>query len=476
MQQLELKDIQGIIIRGYGSLDDTYFVLLKIEDVPAAKGWLAGLAEEVRNGETRPHEPVVNLAFTFQGLQRLGLGEDIMSQFAREFQEGMTTEHRRRALGDHAENAPDHWAWGGPGNEEIHLLLMLYAQDRRILDEYYESHAERFRNQGLAEVHRLHGLTLEGRKEHFGFRDGIAQPLIEGLNKPGADTNRVKAGEFLLGYVNEYEQYPESPLLEPGQDQSFILNNAANVPELRDFGRNGSYLVFRQMAQGVKEFWQSLDNFTKHSDGTGGPEGMVALASKMVGRWPSGAPLDNSSDRDNPELKNDNDFLYHQSDPHGFSCPIGSHIRRTNPRDMLDPDPGSQESIDIGNRHRIIRRGRAYGPPIAESMDPAEILNGEDDGQERGLHFLCFNTSLGRQFEFIQQTWANGRKFAGLYDDADPLIGDHDPRDEGRTGTFSVQASPVRRRVRGIPKFVQIRGGAYFFMPGVRALRYIADL
>jgi hypothetical protein len=109
-------------------------------------------------------------------------------------------------------------------------------------------------------------------------------------------------------------------------------------------------------------------------------------------------------------------------------------------------------------------------------MDPAEILNGEDDGQERGLHFLCFNTSLGRQFEFIQQTWANGRKFAGLYDDADPLIGDHDPRDEGRTGTFSVQASPVRRRVRGIPKFVQIRGGAYFFMPGVRALRYIADL
>ena len=143
---------------------------------------------------------------------------------------------------------------------------------------------------------------------------------------------------------------------------------------------------------------------------------------------------------------------------------------------MLDPDPGSQESIDIGNRHRIIRRGRAYGPPIAESMDPAEILNGEDDGQERGLHFLCFNTSLGRQFEFIQQTWANGRKFAGLYDDADPLIGDHDPRDEGRTGTFSVQASPVRRRVRGIPKFVQIRGGAYFFMPGVRALRYIADL
>jgi Dyp-type peroxidase family len=475
MAELELEDIQGIIVRGYGSLNDTYFILLAIEDVDASKTWVAELANEVRNGEARPYDPVVNIAFTFPGLGKLGLPEGVLAQFPREIREGMTTEHRSRILGDHGDSAPEKWEWGGPTNTEFHILLMLYAQDEEHLQDYYASHADRFTKHGLQEVHRLHALTLNGRKEHFGFRDGIAQPLLEGLDKPGAPSNRVRTGEFILGYPNEYNQYPISPLLDPSMDPAGILSQSASQAELRDLGRNGSYLVFRQLSQHVHRFWNFLHQATKNPDGTSNHEAMIRLASKMVGRWPSGAPLMNSPDRDNPALQDDDSFGYHHVDPYGYRSPISSHTRRTNPRDMLEPRPGSQRSIDLGNRHRIIRRGRAYGRPIAESMDPVELLNSGDDNQDRGLHFLCFNTTIGRQFEFIQQTWANSKKFAGLYDDADPLIGDHDPQENGYTGTFTVPAPPVRKRITGIPRFVQTKGGAFFFMPGIRALRYIAD-
>jgi Dyp-type peroxidase family len=475
MAELELEDIQGIIVRGYGSLNDTYFIFLAIEDVDASKTWLSEMANEIRNGEARPYDPVVNIALTFQGLGKLGLPESVLSQFPRELREGMITPHRSRILGDHGVSAPENWEWGGPTNPGFHILLMLYAQDEAQLQAYYASQAQRFTKQGMREIHKLHALTLNGRKEHFGFRDGIAQPLIEGLDKPGAPSNTVRTGEFILGYPNEYDQYPISPLLEPGMDPAGVLSQSANQPVLRDLGRNGSYLVFRQLSQRVHRFWDILHQATKNPDGTSNYDAMIRLASKMVGRWPSGAPLMNSPDRDNPALQDDDSFGYHHVDPYGYRSPIGSHTRRTNPRDVLEPRPGSQRSIDLGNRHRIIRRGRAYGRPIAESMDPVEILNKGEDNQDRGLDFLCFNTTIGRQFEFIQQTWANGKKFAGLYDDADPIIGDHDPKDNGDTGTFTVQASPMRQRVKSIPRFVETKGGAFFFMPSIRALRYIAN-
>ena len=113
-----------------------------------------------------------------------------------------------------------------------------------------------------------------------------------------------------------------------------------------------------------------------------------------------------------------------------------------------------------------------YGAPLDPAFDIDAILKA-GDGMDRGVHFVCFNTDIGRQFEFIQQTWINNPKFEGLYADSDPLMGDHDPHDDGSTGTFTVQDSPVRRRVPGLPRFVHVKGGAYFFFPGLRALRYL---
>ena len=189
----------------------------------------------------------------------------------------------------------------------------------------------------------------------------------------------------------------------------------------------------------------------------------------MVGRWPGGAPLVLAPDGDDRRLASENDFDYHEPDPFGERCPIGSHIRRANPRDSLDPDPGSRASVTVGKRHRILRRGRGYGTRIGVE----EALSGDDEsGESRGLHFLCLNANIARQFEFIQHSWINDPKFSGLYDDPDPLVGAR----AGGACVFTAQGRPVRTRLGGLPEFVSVRGGAYLFLPGIRAVHYLASL
>jgi Dyp-type peroxidase family len=472
----ELEDIQGIIVRGYGRLKGAYFVLLRIRDAAAAKRWLGEL--DVRSGAAHPSESetCVNLAFTYPGLDKLGLDREALEMFSGEFREGMAgTEHRRRILGDLDECAPELWDWGGPRTAGVDLLLMLYAAEDRI-EALYQAHAERFPAAGLEVIRPLSTIYLPGRREHFGFHDGIAQPRIEGYDEPDPPENTVAAGEFILGYPNAYGQYTQRPLLSSAQDRGGLLPGGPNGSGQRDFGHNGSYLVFRQLRQDVAGFWRTLDAKSRATGGGQDPAACITLAAKMVGRWPSGAPLVKAPHRDDPAMADDDRFLYYGADPHGFNCPLGSHIRRTNPRDALDPNPGSQESIEVGKRHRILRRGRAYGPPVAPSMEPADILKAGDDARERGLHFICFNTHIGRQFEFMQHTWVNSPKFDGLYTDDDPLVGDRGAAGKDQGGTFTVQAAPARKRVCGLPRFVHVRGGAYFFMPGIRALRFLAAL
>jgi Dyp-type peroxidase family len=235
-----------------------------------------------------------------------------------------------------------------------------------------------------------------------------------------------------------------------------------------DLGRNGTYLVVRQLRQDVAGFWRYLESATRHPDGSADAAAKIRLGARLVGRWPGGAPLVLSPDRDDPALSSATDFGYYAADPDGLRCPIGAHVRRTNPRDSLDPDPGSQKSIDIGNRHRLLRRGREYGP--VASAD--QLASGVDDGIERGLHFLCLSANIARQFEFIQHTWVNNPKFSGLYQDADPLVA---ARRDG-ADCFTIPGQPVRTRLTALPQFVTTRGGAYFFLPGLKALRYLAGL
>jgi deferrochelatase/peroxidase EfeB len=208
----------------------------------------------------------------------------------------------------------------------------------------------------------------------------------------------------------------------------------------------------------VDGFRRFVDQASR-GDGSADPDASARLAAKMVGRWPNGAPLTRAPDHPVDDLADANDFGYADDDAAGLGCPVGAHIRRANPRDALDPESGPGRSVRSVNRHRLLRRGRAYGDP----SDPGE----------RGIHFICLNANIARQFEFVQHTWLNNPKFAGLYDDTDPVVATHHG-DDGRT--FTVQAHPFRQRVTGLPTFVTVRGGAYFFLPGMRALRFLAGL
>ena len=116
-------------------------------------------------------------------------------------------------------------------------------------------------------------------------------------------------------------------------------------------------------------------------------------------------------------------------------------------------------------RHRLLRRGRSFGP----AFDPAAA----GDTVERGIQFIAINANIRRQFEFVQQTWINNPKFAELYDETDPLCG---VPPHGQQGRFTCQKHPVREMVVGMPRFVWIKGGGYFFLPGLRALRFLASL
>ncbi|HWC78081.1 MAG TPA: peroxidase, partial [Blastocatellia bacterium] len=220
-------------------------------------------------------------------------------------------------------------------------------------------------------------------------------------------------------------------------------------------GRNGTYVVFRKLHQRVAAFRQFLK-----SNSTG-PEDEELLAAKMMGRWRSGAPLALCPFHDDPKLgadpRRNNDFLYEEDDATGFKTPGGSHIRRTNPRDA--------SIAGVARIHRMIRRGTAYGPLLADG-----IL--EDDGADRGLMFAFVGAHLGRQFEFVQSQWINDGVFFGADDDKDPIVGS----DGDKGVSFTVPRRPVRRRFQGLPRFVVTRGGEYCFMPGLQSLRWLADL
>lgn len=472
MNNIETHDIQGIIIKGYASLPACTYLLLGIQQPQQARQWLKQLLPQVTPAHEKPAQQALNIAFTYQGLQALGLPAQTLDSFPIELEDGMTTSHKQLFLGDFDTSAPEHWQWGGPGNTPVHVLLMLYAIDEPVLQTLQQQQVQQLAGSGMVIIQELDTTVLSQRKEHFGFRDGIAQPTIEGLRRQDAPENTVAPGEFILGYPNSYSQYPDTPLVTESANSRLLPE--ATHPGMRDLGKNGSYLVFRQMEQDVQLFWEYVRAATAEEGNTNADE-MIKLAAKMVGRWPSGAPICLAPDKDDSSMENMDSFAYRAHDSTGLKCPIGSHIRRTNPRDAMDAD--LKTSIEVSNKHRILRRGRSYGKPVCESLHPNDILNAQNFEGERGLHFICFNASIARQFEFIQNAWVNNHKLFNLNNERDPLIGNnHHPEDDYKTGFFSTPQNGLRKRYTNIPSFVTVKGGAYFFMPGLKALSYLSAL
>ncbi|MDP4301434.1 Dyp-type peroxidase [Leptothrix discophora] len=472
---VDLDDVQGLLRRAYKDHPESAFVLLRVRDAAAARRWLADApVASARRAEPLPAR-VLQVALTAPGLRALGLPEDLLAGFSDEFLLGLgQDESQARRLGDIGPNASAGWLWGC-GERLPHLLLMLYAQPGRLAGWQAEL-ADAATGWGTAfdTVTTLGGEALDGR-EPFGFADGLSQPELDwARERPPRDQTRLAyapltcLGEFLLGYPNEYGGYTERPLLDPARDPQGLLPDAEDQPGQRDLGRNGSYLVLRQLAQDVAGFWSCMDRLAG-----GDAAARERLAERLVGRRRDGTPLVDA-DAGDPE-----GFTF-DADTDGLRCPVGAHIRRSNPRNAdlppgdntglswllrtlgLDAAARERDRIASTRFHRLLRRGRTYGPADAP----------------QGLAFVALNASLSRQFEFVQGAWIASTQFGGLSGESDPLLGHRLPDAAGRpSDTMTLpQAGGPGQRLEGLPRFVTVRGGGYFFLPGRRALRYLATV
>jgi Dyp-type peroxidase family len=433
---LELDDIQSGVLRARPSPYAATYLLFRIDDRAAGREMMRRLAEVVTpasESESRAGDAWISVALTFEGLKALGVPQASLDGFAWEFQQGMVA--RAGALRDTGESAPEHWEWP-LGTPDVHVALVALAPDSDRLEAVLARGREAYHALGgVTAIWRQDCHALPTEAEPFGFRDGINHPAVEGSGVPGTDPHEtpLKAGEFVLGYRDE-------------------MGGLSPMPEPEVLGRNGSYVVFRKLHQRVALFRRYVHEQAK------GPEDEELVAAKMMGRWRSGAPLALCPMHDDPAVGADparrNDFLY-ADDPVGYRTPPGSHVRRSNPRDA--PIAGETRL------HRMIRRGAAYGPLLPEGVM-------EDDGADRGLMFTFIGAYPKRQFEFVQSEWVNHGVFAGLAEARDPVAG------AVGDGVFSFPNRPIPRRLKGLQQFVVTRGGEYAFMPGLRALRWLAEL
>ena len=435
-----LDDIQHILLTRAPALTGRY-EFLSFRRRRGGRAWLAAILDKVHSahgmrdsvGQDRRW---VTVAFTWNGLRALGVDEATLGMFPQEFREGMAA--RSQILGDTGANDPTQWV-DKTAAPDLHAIAILFARDAEECTRCVGEHGSLIAQfNGGVEV--LSSLDLEATPpldyahDHFGYRDRLSQPVIEGSGEaptPGSG-GPLKAGEFILGYPDESGVGPALP-----------------QPEV--LSRNGSYMAYRRLEEHVGRFRDFL------RENSNSPQEQELLAAKLMGRWRSGAPLVLAPEKDDPVLGADsqrnNDFNYKAEDPQGYAVPLGSHMRRMNPRDT---------AVNM-NRRRMIRRGATYGPHLPEGA--------QEDGKERGIAAFVICASLIRQFEFAQNVWTNDRNFHELGNERDPIIGTHDG-----TLEFKIPKRPIRRKITGLPAFTTVRGGAYFFLPGLKALRWLAAL
>ena len=531
--ELDFADIQGNILTAYGRLGfpKGRFLLLNIADQAAGRAFVTALrpkvttalrwqsAKHISTGKLEVARPLVtvNVAFTFWGLAALGVPVRTLRDFPDEFIDGMA--RRKAILGDDfpadcrdkwdrvwRDSAPAPMVAGYDPAKQIHMLVMLNAQmdaatGLPVPELEAETQAIRalcaagggkvsvlsgHNADGQGEYQELSALLTRGNDgcqpipyEHFGYLDGISDPVFDGQYDAATEAIRVigngkmgkdgvwrplAAGEFLLGYADEAQEVPLRPMPLP-------------------FSRNGTFMAYRKLQENVAVFRGWLDATAPRfaaAQGLATPaQARTMLMAKMCGRWPDGVPLtlaptwdkwqafNNSTtanDRAGSALSN---FTYFD-DADGSKCPVASHSRRVNPRDTLGPlpsdgsKPGPSGTV-LANRRRILRRGLPYGTTTPEATADAEV----------GIVMLNVCASLARQYEFVQQQWLNYGLDASVGNDRCPLLGIHDPA----TSKFVIPGDPATGAAPFIadqlPQLVEARGGDYFFVPSLPALAMI---
>jgi Dyp-type peroxidase family len=509
-KQLDLYDIQGNICKGYGryGYPKARYSFLRFNDAKQSRLFLLDLIKDITTSEAweakedSPNKPVctTNIGFTYSGLEALGIPERSLKGFPVDFTEGMKA--RSHILGDTGKNSSDHWdeIWQ---DDNVHAWLSINARDSITLGQRHEKLIEMIADFSGVEILSGHrgpdGNTLNYQdasavyqngyptgKEHFGFSDGISNPFFEGNGHkisrlPGrgklmrdGSWKPLATGEFILGHIDEAKEYPIAP-----------------DPKLLSY--NGTFMVYRKLHENVDTFAKYIDDLAKDFDGS-----KDLLMAKMAGRWPdNGAPLTLAPTDDDKavldsrmadlkhraqegeecaiaqlkELRREWTNFDYDDDKSGSKCPIGAHVRRTNTRGSLEHEKGAfARPGALVDRRRIMRRGLPYGGVDETPSDSAE----------QGIIFMCVGASIERQFEFVQQQWVNYSNDFKLGNDKDPIIGNHNGN---LTDKHIIQAEekkllkPVKAPFfcTEMPSFVETRGGDYFFIPSVTALRMIAE-
>jgi len=450
--ELDLADIQGNILRAY-AFPHARFVHVSLESATAGRTFLENILPLVTSAEIWPDQKpsaTLNVAISASGLRVLAVPQGTLSTFPDEFMQGMND--RAVVLGDIDESSPEKWdeVW----KSDVDVLISLYAQTEAGREQHYSQIKTLAEECGvrLCSYQDANKLRIDGQfcdKEHFGFKDGIGQPEFkhshsrhtagDGKFAKHGGWEPLETGDFLIGYGNEakeIEAYPQ-PIL---------------------FSKNGTYLVYRKLEQDVSGFRE----YTKQQ-GEKYPGGEEKLKAKFLGRWSDGTPLALSPDKPDPSISGSadkiNDFRY-GDDPEGLKCPIGAHCRRANPRDAL------KFKDNMTDRRRIIRRGISYGDYMAN--------DGSNANEERGLVFIALNANISRQFEFVQQQWMNYGNDFKQGEESDPVVGNHAasqryviPGDSNK-GEEPFVCTEMKT-------FVRLRGGGYFFVPSITALRLLAN-
>lgn len=525
--KLDLHDIQGNIIKGYGryGFPKARYVFFEIKDPGRGREFLKKVIPLVTTSESwenfgksqdasKVPNVTTNIAFSYQGLKKLGLPRQSLQSFPTDFAMGM--KERRDILGDDGVSAPENWdpIW----EREVHCWISINGRTEDLVESRFQQILA-FSQQSNDGVKLLSGhrgangadqldyqqasaLFIDGEltpKEHFGYVDGISDPFFKGSETNPANVigggkrtredpatvdgwEPLETGEFILGHRDEAYEYP---------------TNAA-MPRL--LSHNGTYMVYRKLHENTRSFYEYIENLGKDF-----PDGEEAVAAKFAGRWRNGVPVTSyphkaeadkfaaqlgaakrrledahsetekrTAEIEYRELKKGLVAFDYNNDIEGSGCPVGAHTRRANPRGALEfgtknafLTPGA-----LVNRRRIARRGLPYGE--------FEKDKAYDNDGNHGIIFMAINASIERQFEFVQQQWLNYGNDFKLANDKDPILGNHAADQSGAgTGKMIIEGDKKSDRppffCSGIPRFVETRGGEYFFIPSMTALRMIAD-
>jgi len=462
--QPSLDNIQGLTLRPFGMPFMRYLVLT-VKNPRAGRKYLGRLIDGVSGlpqitpateWRTKPLKALA-LGITYDGLRRLGIPDDSLTSFPIAYREGAVK--RADKVGDSGRNAPALWV-GDLNSNKVHLILSVYGMTPEMREKASEELVDAFVDcRAGTLLSQFDGHKFPDGKVHFGYTDGISNPIIRGMTPrhqylADGDQPEAPPGEFYLGYQNQFASQDGGPSKYP-------------VPKPDSLGMDGSYAAFRILEQDVAGF----EEFLKvRAQETG--RDAEWIAAKLVGRWRNGNPLEltpNTPDRQPPiPAKELNNYSYVETRPNdinGTRCPIGAHMRRANPRD--ETVRGGDGS---GSDHRIMRRAQPYGP----------LYNPDKpDKEKRGLIGNFIVGDLQAQFEFVMSQWVNGSDFtACLATDArDPILSNHVsefaiPISDDNCSNPGGESVSLKKK----PQFVFTRGGAYCFLPSLTAVRWIANL